>query len=88
MVEVPGDTVNRAYVVVDDYVAAAAEAGDLIQAGRTPNASLREVLEGSHPAIGEDVTFFKSVGIAAQDVAAGYSALMNAKARGLGVALG
>ena len=87
MVEVPGDTVNRAYVVVDDYAAAAAEAGDLIQAGRTPNASLREVLEGSHPAIGEDVTFFKSVGIAAQDVAAGHSALVNAKVRGLGVAL-
>jgi ornithine cyclodeaminase len=88
MVEVPGDTVSRAYVVVDDYEAAAAEAGDLIQAGRTPNASLREVLAGSHPAIGEDVTFFKSVGIAAQDVAAGHSALVNAKARGLGVALG
>lgn len=87
MVEVPGDTVNRAYVVVDDYQAAAAEAGDLIQAGRTPSASLREVLAGSHPAIGEDVTFFKSVGIAAQDVAAGHSALVNAKARGLGVAL-
>ena len=87
MVEVPGDTVSRAYVVVDDYEAAAAEAGDLIQAGRTPNASLREVLAGTHPAIGEDVTFFKSVGIAAQDVAAGHSALVNAKARGLGVAL-
>jgi ornithine cyclodeaminase len=87
MVEVPGDTVSRAYVVVDDYEAAAAEAGDLIQAGRTPNASLRELLAGSHPAIGEDVTFFKSVGIAAQDVTAGHSALVNAKARGLGVEL-
>lgn len=87
MVEVPGGTVGRAYVVVDDYEAAAAEAGDLIQAGRTPNASLREVLEGSHPAIGEDVTFFKSVGIAAQDVAAAHSALANAKTAGLGVAL-
>ncbi len=78
MVEVPTETVERAYVVVDDYAAAKLEAGDLIQADRDPNADLRELLAGNHSAIGEDVTFFKSVGVAAQDVAAGYRALMNA----------
>lgn len=87
MVEVPSETVDRSYVVVDDYDAAAAEAGDLIQADRIANSSLRELLAGTHPAIGEDVTFFKSVGIAAQDVAAGYMALVNAKRDGLGVDL-
>jgi len=87
MVEVPKIAVERAYVVVDDYDAAAAEAGDLIQAGRTPNASLREVLAGTHPAIGEDLTLFKSVGVAAQDVTAGHSALLNARASGIGVEL-
>lgn len=88
MVEVPADTVDRAYVVVDDYEAAAAEAGDLIQAGRTANASIAELLVGSHPAIGEDVTFFKSVGVAAQDVAAGHRALVNAARLGIGTHLG
>lgn len=85
MVEVHRVAVERAYVVVDDYDAAAAEAGDLIQAGRSPNASLREVLAGTHPAIGEDLTLFKSVGVAAQDVTAGHAALINAKAAGIGL---
>jgi ornithine cyclodeaminase len=88
MVEVHRVAVERAYVVVDDYEAAAAEAGDLIQAGRTPNASLREVLAGTHPAIGEDLTLFKSVGVAAQDVTAGHAALINAESTGKGVELG
>lgn len=85
MVEIPADVLNRAYVVIDDYEAAAAEAGDLIQAGRTANASLFEMMAGTHPQIGEDVTVFKSVGIAAQDVAAAHRALLNAEQRGIGV---
>lgn len=88
MVEVPADTVNRAFVVVDDYDAAAAEAGDLIQADRIANASLAQVLTGDHPAIGEDVTFFKSVGVSSQDVAAGHRALVNAASSGIGVVIG
>ncbi|MDH3398384.1 MAG: Gfo/Idh/MocA family oxidoreductase, partial [Acidimicrobiia bacterium] len=36
MVEIPAETVERAFVVVDDVGAAAREAGDLIQAGREP----------------------------------------------------
>lgn len=87
MMEVPSDVVRRAYVVVDDYEAAAAEAGDLIQADCPANATLGEILTGSNPHVGEDITFFKSVGVAAQDVAAAHRALSNAEAQDLGVEL-
>ena len=87
MVELPAGLLERAYVVVDDIEAAAAEAGDLIQANRSPNTTLRELLADSHPAIGEDVTVFKSVGVAAQDVAAAYRALLNAAELELGTLL-
>ncbi|MFV1962708.1 MAG: ornithine cyclodeaminase family protein, partial [Acidimicrobiia bacterium] len=87
MVEVPAEVVKRAYVVVDDVDAAAAEAGDLIQAGRAADTTLSELLAGTHPVIGADVTFFKSVGVAAQDVAAAHRALANAETLGLGVEL-
>jgi ornithine cyclodeaminase len=75
MVEVPAATVQRAYVVVDDLAAAAEEAGDLLNAGRLPVTTIGDVLSGRNPEIREDVTFFKSVGIASQDVAAGVRAL-------------
>ena len=88
MVELPADLLERAYVVVDDVDAAAAEAGDLIQADREPNTTLVHLLAGTHPQIGEDVTVFKSVGIAAQDVAAGHRALANAEEIGAGIAVG
>ncbi len=84
MCEIPSETVHRSYPVVDDLEAAAAEAGDLLQAGRAPVATIADVLVGRHPQIGEDVTLFKSVGIASQDVAAGATALERARALGLG----
>jgi ornithine cyclodeaminase/alanine dehydrogenase-like protein (mu-crystallin family) len=87
MVELPPDLMERAYVVVEDVDAAAAEAGDLIQADRGPNTTLRDMLAGTHPHIGEDVTVFKSVGIAALDVAAAERAIANANRDGLGVVL-
>jgi len=85
MAELSPGLLARAYVVVDDVDAAAAEAGDLIQAERTPNTTLRDLLAGTHPQIGEDVTVFKSVGVAAQDVAAAARALANAEREGLGL---
>ena len=88
MAELAPDLLERAYVVVDDVAAAATEAGDLIQAGRSPDTTLRELLAGTAPAIGEDITVFKSVGIATQDVAAASRALANAQQHGLGVDLG
>jgi len=87
MIELPIELMERAYVVVDDVEAAAAEAGDLIQADRSPNTTLRELLAGTSPEIGEDVTVFKSVGVAAQDVAAAHRALANADRLGLGTFL-
>jgi ornithine cyclodeaminase len=87
MAELSPDLLERAYVVVDDLAAAAEEAGDLIQAGRLPNTSLRELLAGTSPEIGEDVTVFKSVGVAAQDVAAAHLALVNAERLGVGTLL-
>ena len=88
MCEIPSETVHRAYVVVDDLDAAALEAGDLIQADRPPVCTIGDVLAGRHPQIGEDVTLFKSVGIASQDVAASSAALRQAAALGLGQRLG
>jgi len=76
MAELAPDLLERAYVVVDDLSAAAEEAGDLIQAGRLPDTSLRELLDGTSPEIAEEVTVFKSVGVAAQDVAAAHLALL------------
>jgi ornithine cyclodeaminase len=87
MAELPPDLLDRAYVVVDDLEAAASEAGDLIQAHRQPDTTLRELLAGSSPEIDSDVTVFKSVGVAAQDVAAGHRALMNAASIGVGIHL-
>lgn len=87
MVELPPELLERAYVVVDDISAAAAEAGDLIQAGRTPNTSLSDLLAGRSPKVSEDVTVFKSVGIASQDVAAASRALGNADFFELGIRL-
>jgi alanine dehydrogenase len=88
MAELSPGLLERAYVVVDDVEAAAAEAGDLIQAERDPNTTLRDLLAGIHPQIGEDVTVFKSVGVAAQDVAAAARALANADRDGLGLTVG
>lgn len=87
MVELSADLVERAYVVVDDYEAAAVEAGDLIQAGRPANTDLRDLLAGRNPQIGEDVTVFKSVGVAAQDVAAAGRAIANAAEMRIGTEL-
>ncbi len=87
MVELPPGLVRRSYVVVDDFDAAAAEAGDLIQAGSEPSTTLFHLLAGNHPSIDAEVTIFKSVGIAIQDVAAAQRALENAAIAGIGTVL-
>jgi alanine dehydrogenase len=90
--EVDGRTVARADVVVaDDVEAARVEAGDLLLAHRdgqlnwTRVLSLRDVVAGStggrQPS---DVTLFKSVGLAMEDVAAGAAVLELAEAQGIG----
>ncbi len=89
MCEIPADTVRQARVFVDDLEAAAAEAGDLLQAGRRPDGTVGDLLAGRMVGRSDahQVTFFKSVGIASQDVAAGAAALEAAERLGLGVVI-
>jgi ornithine cyclodeaminase len=75
MAEIPAGTVRRSFVVVDDRAAAAVEAGDLLQAGKRPDATMADLLAGRVAPPGGSMTLFKSVGIASQDVAAAAAAL-------------
>ncbi len=87
MCEIPPEAVRAAVVVVDDLAAAAAEAGDLLQAGVTPSVTMADLLAGRVKGRTEleQLTFFKSVGIASQDVAAGMASLRNAAEQGIGI---
>ncbi|HID54219.1 MAG TPA: hypothetical protein EYP41_19545 [Anaerolineae bacterium] len=93
MQEIDAATVRRARVVVDSAEAALEEAGDLIipieQGLITPKhiyAELGEIAAGRKPGrtSPEQITFFKSVGVAVQDAAAGQLALQNARQHNLG----
>ena len=94
MQEVPAETVRRARVIVDSRPAALSEAGDLIQPLRQGligedhlHTELGEIVLGLRPgrADSNQVTLFKSVGVAVQDAAAARLALENARQFGLGV---
>ncbi len=83
MIEVPPEFVRDAFVVVDSLDAAATEAGDLIQAGRSPDLDIGALLTvTSIPQHAR--TLFKSVGVATMDVAAAAAALTNAERMALG----
>lgn len=88
MQEVDAAAVRRARLFVDARAAALAEAGDLVSAHTGPDdwTELGEVAAGLKPGrqSPDDVTFFKSVGVAVQDVAAASAALAEAKRLGLG----
>ena len=93
MQEIDAETVRRARVVVDSYEAALAEAGDLIiplDDGTISRdhiaAELGEVLAGtkSGRTAPEQITFFKSVGVAVQDALAARAILRRGPALGLG----
>ncbi len=94
MQEIDEETVGRAKVVVDSREACWAEAGDLIiplERGQIDRehiyAELGEIIAGARPgrATPDEITFFKSVGIAVQDVATASRALEAAERMGLGV---
>ncbi|HSM01808.1 MAG TPA: ornithine cyclodeaminase [Acidimicrobiia bacterium] len=87
MCEIPPEVVSNARVFVDDVEAAAAEAGDLLRAGREPDGTIGDLLAGriQLKRSRDDITLFKSVGIASQDVAAGAAALARARELGVGV---
>ena len=93
MQEIPVETVLRAKVVIDHRESSLAEAGDLLiplrQGQMTEDhiyAELGEIAAGLKPgrASADEITFFKSVGVAVQDVAAASAALEAARRMGLG----
>ncbi|MCS7282697.1 MAG: hypothetical protein NZ769_05025 [Anaerolineae bacterium] len=94
MREVPTETVLRAKVVIDHRTASLAEAGDLlipIREGRMTEAhiwaELGEIAAGLKPGrtSPDEVTLFKSVGVAVQDVAAAAAVLEAARRENLGL---
>jgi alanine dehydrogenase len=94
MQEIPAETVAQARIVVDSRSASLAEAGDLIiplRSGLITDdsvyAEIGEVAAGrlSGRQSAEEVTFFKSVGVAVQDVAVADLILRRAEALGLGI---
>lgn len=92
--EVPASTVCRAVVVVDQREAAWEEAGDIVQPIKQGLigkehvvAELGELASGSLDSPRTDdqqVTFFKSVGLAMQDAFAAQICLTNARKHGIG----
>ena len=93
MQEVPAEMVARALVVVDSRTAVLAETGDLLkpmQAGlfgeEHISAELGEIVLGRKPGRSspEQITFYKSVGVAVQDALAAQLALQNARTQRLG----
>mmetsp|Transcript_29169 Transcript_29169/g.82260 ORF Transcript_29169/g.82260 Transcript_29169/m.82260 type:complete len:327 (-) Transcript_29169:90-1070(-) len=79
MQEVDGATLKRALVTFDSREAVLAEAGDIVvalQSGaiseRDLHAEIGEIINGTKPGRSspEQITYFKSVGVAVQDVAA------------------
>ena len=93
MQEVPAETLQRAKIFVDSRSAALEEAGDLIQPIRAGLfdekhicGELGEVVSGKLPGrrSPEEITYFKSVGIAVQDAMAAQVALTNARKMNIG----
>ena len=84
--EVDEVTVGRARVIVDSRAACMVEAGDLIIAGVTEVVELGDVINGKEPARATDdeITLFKTVGIAVQDAAASRVVADRAQQLGLG----
>jgi ornithine cyclodeaminase len=93
MQELDAESVRRARVVVDSRAGCAGEAGDLIVAmgegavgGPETWVEVGEIAAGLAPGrrTSDEVTLYKSVGNAAQDVAVGLLALRQAERLGLG----
>ncbi|MCX6064409.1 MAG: ornithine cyclodeaminase family protein [Chloroflexi bacterium] len=93
MQEVPAETIQRARVIVDSRSAVLAESGDLIkpiQSGLFSEshvfAELGEIVLGEKAGrqSSDEITYFKSVGVAVQDTMAAQLALKNAQIMHLG----
>jgi ornithine cyclodeaminase/alanine dehydrogenase-like protein (mu-crystallin family) len=84
--EVDDTLVQRAYVVADCREACEHEAGDLIIPGRKADAELGEIINESAPGRtdNQQITFFKSVGLAVQDAVVASWLLQQAEEREIG----
>ena len=93
MQEIDATTIGRARVVVDQRDAALAEAGDIILAkaeiDAEIDAEIGEIINGTEPGREneEEITFFKSVGLAVQDAVAAAAVLQAAEEKGLGTVI-
>ena len=89
MQEVDEITVRRARIVVDSREACLAEAGDIIIPKATIDAELGEIINGLKPGrqSDEEITFFKTVGVAVEDAAAAAAILTEAEKNELGTAI-
>lgn len=93
MQEIPAETVRRSKIVIDHHEASLAEAGDLIIPLKDGVISQDDIYaEIGEIAAGlktgrqspQEITFFKSVGVAVQDVAAANAVLKAARQQNLG----
>ena len=92
MIEIPPQTAGRAKIFVDSRQAVLEEAGELVAAiiqhliSPDDLTELGDVVNGEAPGRqdNQQVTFFKSVGVAVQDTMAAQLALANAEKMGLG----
>ncbi len=85
--EVDTTTIRRANrIVVDSREDCLAEAGDLIIPNAEIHAEIGEIINGNKPGRQSDdeITFFKSVGVAVQDAVAASVVLKEAENKGLG----
>lgn len=89
MQEIDPNTIARARVVVDQRDAVLAEAGDIIKAEAKIDAEIGEIVNGDKPGRqnDEEITFFKSVGLAVQDAVAAAAVLKAAEEKGLGTVI-
>ncbi len=92
MVEVPPETIGRSSVYVDSVEAVLEEAGDVVAALNENLVRQKDWVELGHVvedrSLGrssdDEITFFKSVGVAVQDAIAAQLALHNAEQEGFG----
>lgn len=96
MIELDAITMQKSLIVVDSYEAVMEEAGEIVAAmknGAIPedgiHAELGEIINGkkSGRENDEQITFFKSVGVAVQDAISAHIALQNAEREGIGTLL-
>jgi ornithine cyclodeaminase/alanine dehydrogenase-like protein (mu-crystallin family) len=92
MQEIPSETIARAYVTVDSRSAAQIESGDIAiplskqRIKESDIVEIGEIITGQKPGrkSAEQITVFKSVGVAVQDAVAAKLAVQNARTMGLG----